>query len=111
MKGITFTARMIDAILAGAKTETRRVSLGDRRVGERLWIKRGRFGRRVDSPCEIEITGIVKMPLRAIGYNGALLEGFAGEEDFRKYWDKLHKPPLQWNDNPDVFVVMFRRIK
>lgn len=101
-----FRPELVDRILAGAKTQTRRVVRPDRpcryRPGRTYAVQPGRTRRGV---ARIRITAVRAERLSRITAADARAEGFDSIPAFFEYWDHLHGPSS--NRPIDVWVISF----
>ncbi len=95
-----FGSDMANLVLAGRKTQTRRLSCRyqERRVYQ---VQRGR-GKPGVGP--ITITEIREERLGDISLSDVRREGFRTTAEFQSYWRELHK---HWNPDQPVFVISF----
>lgn len=131
-----FKPEMYTAILAGRKTQTRRLEdPGDRYHG--TWVERnGRRKWRVGDVYAIQpgrgqpalghivLLRISLQPLQDISPKEVMAEGiyfgypdshgFRSElvPEFARTWDSIHrKPGTRWADNPHVWVLTFKLVE
>ena len=121
-----FSAWSIERILAGEKTQTRRlVQPGDVLVEQTVYNRRGhvrwRIGRSyVIQPGRglhgighhIRINNIFREHLQDITQAAALAEGIRGSTNpivtFAQIWDSIYRQSgKRWKDNPEVWVLEF----
>lgn len=123
-----FTLENATLILAGRKTETRRLRHPVEPLpldGEKvitLW-RNGRIrwqagwsyavcpGRGKPAVGRIHLREIEHQYLHQIDEAGAQAEGCADRAAFAVLWDSLHKRPgTRWADNPSVWVLRFEHV-
>jgi hypothetical protein len=126
MKSIKFTPEMVQAILNGQKTQTRRPIKSEcpYSVGETLYVQ---------DNLHIKITDIRAERLQAIEGAEAIMEGavyICGETDeftyhsvlhllqsalshFQFIWESIYgnQPGKRWEDNPFVWVYEFEAVE
>lgn len=128
---ITFNSEMVRAIITGRKTQTRRMP-NERnakwKVGDRLWVRKvwRICGLSIHTPkwasrITLEITGLRKENLLAISNKDIKAEGCPRigndvvdwcDTWFARLWNSCYTQEGQrWQDNPEVLVVEFRRVK
>jgi len=101
-----FKPYLVEPILRGTKSETRR-------LWKRCLVKVGRTYRaktnfRNDSAfATIMITYIRKEKLGSIDSNGVRKEGCQSLKDFKLIWMDIHG---SWQPDIEVFVIGFRRV-
>lgn len=124
-----FTQEHCDLILAGKKTETRRVRdarhtpyrfpsgafQGVRDNGRILWQVgrlyslqpgRGRLGIGY-----IGLLAINTERLWRISFAAIAREGYATRDAYRAAWDRINRRPgTRWDDNPVVWVLRFKLV-
>lgn len=138
---IDFAPHLIDLILAGQKTQTRRPHrpANDYKAGDRLWVREkwakleegcmiARLNPSTDarwfSPLFMPksaaklwllVDEVRIEPIQSITKVDLRAEGFADEnpiEAFRTTWDSFYaQQGLGWDRNPNVVVVEFRILK
>ena len=124
--GIQFKPELIEKILAGHKTQTRRkCELGDYagfgRVcnvdGRPKWIEGHTYtiqpGRGKHGVGRIKVTRCLwERHLQNIDLDDARAEGFDNVRDFAAYWDYLYADTqYAWENNPEVWVLEFELVK
>lgn len=106
---ILFSKPMLEALIDGRKTQTRRT--GDKQrwfPGDRLWVKDRLFQRKSETSVWLKVKTVSREPLQDIHPDEILLEGFATYTEFMAYWDKLNaKRGYPSKDNPMVWVIHF----
>lgn len=99
-----FSPEHITMILAGTKTQTRRVS-SKYRVGHTYSVQPGRtkpgIGRR------IKVLDIHKERLGDITTEGARAEGHQSIEEYIEVWKRINK---KWDPEQEVFVISFELV-
>lgn len=139
-RAISFKPEMVEAILSGQKTQTRRLALGRLQSpygSGILWV-RERFTMVSGSPLyaagmpeaerrlhrwkpsihmpravcrlRLQVVGTRIERLTAITEADARAEGVGSVAEYRQLWDAIHGSGAPWADDPMVFVVMFRRL-
>ncbi len=103
-----FRPDMVEKILAGEKTQTRRVwKKAHVKVGNTYAIKKHYYQKNVDAPGFIRITGLRVEPLIEITNMDAKKEGFQSLREFVDVWTELHGEP-EWHN--DVWVIDFELV-
>lgn len=99
---ILFKPEHVDPILAGEKTQTRR--LGKRRWNEGAvhQCKTNLFG---DVFARVKIIQVRQERLGDISREDLVREGHATGEDYKAVWERIYKKP--WDDELLVWVVDF----
>ncbi len=133
-RGIIFSAPMVHALLAGRKSQTRRLAsspLARALPGDRLWVREsfalmdGATLYRADTPTEsirwttplhmprklsrltLTVTGIRLERLHEISESDADAEGVeGGVAGYAALWEDLHGAS-SWETNPKLVVVTF----
>lgn len=111
-----FRPELADLVLAGRKTETRRIANENPRSP--WWRERCRYepgrsyavqrGRTEPGVARIEVLGVVRQEnLGDITPAGANAEGFDSVDAFMAYWRGLHG---RWEPNLRVWVVRFKLV-
>ena len=125
--------RQIPEILAGTKTQTRRVCKQgedfvdltdaaqwvDDANGRLKWMIGRTYavvpkrGQKAIADGRIRITDIRQERLHDITEADARAEGVASVEEYRALWESLHgrNPRCRWNSNPLVWVIQFEMEK
>ena len=124
---VTFTDACAQAILAGRKTQGRRVVRDPDEAcpfgepGDRLWLREAQDMTREQARVVLEVEGTCREPLQDISDQDLAAEGDvsgepfvdAGErrQIFASWWNGVHhRPGTKWADAPEVWVVRFRRV-
>ena len=127
--GIIFDAESVKAILAGMKSETRRLRENPWRVGDSLYIREawrlteeGQCAYRATEtasarwnspmfmpkwaarPIRLRVVAKWQEPLQAITEEGARAEGVEGRGAYIERWNLLH-PDRPFETNPMVWVT------
>jgi hypothetical protein len=110
---VNFRPEMVERILAGEKTQTRRLVSDNPRSPwwkERCSLKQGRSyavcpGRGKRAVARVRIAGVRREPLAWINDIGARAEGFRDRQHFVDYWKRLHGG---WDLSAIVWVVSFK---
>jgi hypothetical protein len=105
MVGITFAPEHIAMILAGTKTQTRRINCKAYHVWRTYPIQPGRgrqgMGRR------IEILDIHRELLGDIDLESARAEGYQSVEEYIEVWKRMNK---KWDPGQEVYVITFKLV-
>jgi hypothetical protein len=96
MKVITFTTELIDRLMVGAKTMTRRRRplskngnvINRYKPGDICMVKANRF--KPETYGYIRIIDVYAQPLTAISEHEAIMEGFNNRTEFLTMWKRLH---------------------
>ncbi|HQY89367.1 MAG TPA: hypothetical protein PK402_12010 [Tepidisphaeraceae bacterium] len=137
-RGISFAPELIDLILAGKKTQTRRPFKpeNDYTAGDRMWVRerwaksaRGYKLARLNPKARVRwqsplympklaaklwlvVEAVRVEPIQSISIDDLRAEGFDESnaiDTFRSIWDSFYADQgLGWKAKPDVVVVMFR---
>ena len=140
MKGITFSTEMVQAILRGKKTQTRRLHKKQRfEVGEEVYVREAyaeilidgqhipKYAYKADSECKyswksgrfmpkcaaricLQITEVRHQNLRDISETDAIAEGVKSREEFSELWNRINKE-IRWEDNSKVYAYTFKEVK
>lgn len=116
-----FTPENVQKILAGEKTETRRiVKAGETLFGSEVYTGKHlqkwgvgntyalQPGRGKQAVGRIRIMGLRREALQAMTDADARAEGVADVAEFRALWDSINKRKGHtWEDNPMVWVIRF----
>lgn len=101
-----FRPEIVEKILAGEKTETRRVVKEGKpcpyKVGRDYAVQRGRTKPGV---ARIRVLEVRREHLGQMTHYEALREGFSGTGEFFRYWEKLHGRVVP--DLVEVWVIRF----
>ena len=108
-----FRPELVEKILAGEKTETRRLMSDNPRspwssercmyrAGQRYSVQPGRGQRSV---AQVEATAVLRGQLRTVTNDSAQAEGFFNLAEFRDYWTEMHG---HFDPFAKVWVVRFR---
>lgn len=109
---MNFRPELAAKVMAGEKTETRRVvSTNPRSLWwtRRCGLRPGRDyavcpGRTKPAIGRVYVTSVVKEPLYLLDDRAARHEGFSDQEAFRVYWRDMHG---SWIPEQRVWVVRF----
>lgn len=124
---VTFTDACAQAILAGRKTQARRVVRDPAEAcpfgepGDRLWLRETTEMTRERARVVVEVEGVRREPLQAISDQDLAAEGDVTREPFAdvaerrqifaSWWNSVHhRPGTKWADAPEVWVVRFRPV-
>jgi hypothetical protein len=115
MGGLTFKPELAEAVMAGEKTETRRVANDNPRSPwwrERCGFSIGRDyavqpGRGKIQIGRARILYTSRGPLRKLTASQAAAEGFASVADFEAIWEQLHG---SYDSALEVWVVSFEAL-
>jgi len=136
---IIFSTPMVQAILEGRKTMTRRIIKKDKCIygnhGDRLWVRESYIEGKLNpfiykadgwvgdkgfkSPMYmpksaarlwLEIEEVRVETLHDISESDAISEGFASRDKFAAYWESLHGD-FSYLEDPWVWVIKFRRVE
>jgi uncharacterized protein YhfF len=102
---VLFRPELIDAILAGRKTQTRRIwRTAQVRIGGVYPVQRHLFDKKEVAPCWLLVTGLRKEAIGKITEDDARAEGYAGRAEFLAAWQRnFQRPHL----DQEVYVVTF----
>ncbi len=107
--GLIFRPELVEKILTGEKTETRRkVREGEAcryEVGKTYALQPGRGKKAVG---RIRITGVRREHLGQMSHHKALREGFTGTGEFLRYWQMLYGPFVP--DLVEVWAIRFELV-
>lgn len=98
---ILFKPEHVDLILAGEKTETRRLGKKRWNVGAVHLCGTKLFGGTF---ARVKILDVYEERLGDMGQTDIAAEGYAGK-DYKAAWERINKKP--WDDDEVVWVVMF----
>ena len=99
LMGLVFKEDNLLKILEGRKTQTRRTSRNELRIGKVYPIRCRYFERAKDKAL---ITRKFKQRLGDISLEDARKEGFDSLEEFQACWTRIHG---SWN--PDIIVTVY----
>ena len=104
-----FTKEHVERIRTGRKTVTRRIWKRPHvKVGGIYSIRTDRFKPAPADAPRIVVISMTVEPLKYVGNNKALLEGYNSRREFESAWIKLHGV---WNPNQEIYVVKFLRVE
>lgn len=121
VKPILFSKFMVNSILKGHKTQTRRPinnkNVSNFQIGGLLWvresfIKDGKnkpsiFMPKVLSRITLKIIDIRIENVKDISIEDAIAEGVNDIDAYKDIWNNMHN---NWNANPQCFVIEFEPI-
>lgn len=110
MKRLLFKKQMIEAILSGRKTQTRRKAGSTRlAAGDVVACIANRFMRAADAPVRIRVTGVRRERLWDMPDMAGVSEGFESRREFQRFWCAMYrdKPGMRLVDNPLLDVIEF----
>ena len=99
-----FPRKVRDKILAGKKTQTRRI----RRFRKERYALRSIYTERAEECPWIIITRKFRQRLGDVTEEDAQKEGFANLEEFKREWERLNG---RWNPDRVVWVYEFKLVK
>jgi len=109
---MNFKPELVEKILAGEKTQTRRAISDNPRSPwwrEECSLKVNRAyalcpGRGKNQVGKVVVTDVAQKFLGRMHYQDALAEGFGSVEEFRAYWERMHG---SYDPNQIVWKVSF----
>lgn len=110
-----FKPKMLEAILNGHKTKTRRVVVPQ--LAECHYGGPKDFILAVElpsgSPFKLEIISLEKKHLQEIDEKDAIAEGFPNRDAFIRFWKKVYGRCRwkSWGKNPLVWVIEFKKVQ
>jgi hypothetical protein len=113
--GVNFKPELVEKILAGEKTQTRRLMSDNPnspwyRDGCRLKINHAYAlcpGRGKDQVGKIVVLHTAEKLLGAIRHHEAVMEGFGSVAEFQAYWERMHG---SFDPNEPVWQITFALI-
>ena len=116
-----FSSENAQKILAGTKTQTRRLVKSDKPRYKIGHVYAFSDGRRKKALGYIEIVGVRSENLGEISYDDCIAEGIDGiyqwammtmMERFKELWDNIHKEKgNRFEDNPLIWMYEFRLVR
>lgn len=112
ISNMKFAPEMIELILQGKKTQTRRTFTLRTQFHQRGTILRVLDPKNKDTGVRLEILGWKTQRLLLISEEDAKAEGFASTFEFFKYWNQLYAEDeeKQSKNNPVVVIYEFKSI-
>ena len=104
--GFLFKLAMVDAILAGNKTQTRRLDPSGLMEGNLFYAKLGMYCKRADAPALLRVVATRWEYLLDITEADARAEGFPNRAAFLKYFKKIYSGK-KLKSNPLCHVIEF----
>ena len=96
-----FNKELLDLVLSGRKTQTRRLHRRALKEGRVYALKRSWFKSTGDY---VKITGVTRQRLRDVTEEDAWKEGFKSLEEFRAAWIEING---SWEPDTEVVVYDF----
>jgi hypothetical protein len=114
---VIFKPELVEKILAGEKTETRRPVKYDAdgrvvpcryTVGKDYAVQPGRTKPGIPG-LRLKVLSVVREHLGQMDHRKALLEGFSGTDEFFRYWERLHGRAVP--DLQAVWAIRFELVE